>query len=58
MAEKPKMMIDASSVQCPDCNSEISFDLLMPNVYQLVVSHDETCPWFAQREREQARRES
>ncbi|BBX69709.1 hypothetical protein [Mycolicibacterium psychrotolerans] len=32
---------------CPDCGSEVESIELEPSVYEAVVRHDDTCPWFA-----------
>jgi hypothetical protein len=41
-------MIDG--LQCQDCISDAIFDRVAPGVYHLTIAHDDTCPWFAQRE--------
>lgn len=45
-------MINGVLLGCMDCNSDVLFDRLATGVYHLTVAHDDTCPWYAQRERQ------
>jgi hypothetical protein len=31
---------------CPDCNADVDSVEIDPNVHQVFVYHDETCPWL------------
>ena len=35
---------------CDDCDAYQTFDRSLAPIYRLVVHHDDTCPWLAQRE--------
>lgn len=39
-------------LNCPDCASDALFEMIEPRIYKLTIAHDDTCPWFAQHERE------
>lgn len=45
-------MINKIPLECMDCASDVLFDQIADGIYQVTIAHDDTCPWFAQRERE------
>ncbi|MCV7150527.1 hypothetical protein [Mycolicibacterium pyrenivorans] len=37
---------------CPDCGSEVESIQVEPGVYEVLVRHDDSCPWLAAFERD------
>lgn len=37
----------AAAVACPDCNATATVVEVAPNYFRGVVTHDDTCPWYA-----------
>ena len=35
------------ALACPDCDAAVTATEVAPRVYQVIVRHDECCPWFA-----------
>ena len=31
---------------CPDCDSDVTVIQVAPDIYQGIVEHDDSCPWF------------
>jgi hypothetical protein len=37
---------------CPDCDSDVTVIEVAPDIYQGIVEHDDSCPWFTQFKRD------